>query len=131
MKRGAIPLLLLALAACARPDRAATLQYPATRTVTVVDDYHGTKVADPYRWLEDLESPEVRTWAKAQTTLTESQLNTGVRAWLTKRIEELAVGMDQFEPAGEKRPPLIDAKAFGDIHLRDGLFGGGFGRSRK
>ena len=29
------------------------LNYPKTRTVDVVDDYHGTRVADPYRWLED------------------------------------------------------------------------------
>ena len=45
------------------------LRYPVARTVNVVDDYHGTKVADPYRWLEDLESEEVRRWAAAQNAI--------------------------------------------------------------
>jgi len=35
------------------------ITYPATKKVDVVDDYFGTKVADPYRWLEDNDSPEV------------------------------------------------------------------------
>ena len=48
------------------------LQYPTTRTVDVVDDYHGTKVADPYRWMEDLNSPELAGWISRQNALTES-----------------------------------------------------------
>ena len=42
------------------------LQYPKTKTVDVVDNYHGRKVADPYRWLEDTESDETAEWVKAQ-----------------------------------------------------------------
>lgn len=34
------------------------MEYPYTKKVDVVDDYHGTKVADPYRWLEEPESPD-------------------------------------------------------------------------
>jgi prolyl oligopeptidase len=40
--------------------------YPATRTVDRIDDYHGTRVADPYRWLEDVTAPEVAAWVGAQ-----------------------------------------------------------------
>jgi prolyl oligopeptidase len=46
------------------------LNYPLSRTVDVVDDYHGFKVQDPYRWLEDFESDEVKQWVDAQNQLT-------------------------------------------------------------
>ena len=42
------------------------LAYPETRRVDVVDDFHGTAVADPYRWLEDAEDPEVLEWTAKQ-----------------------------------------------------------------
>ena len=45
-------------------------QLPATRTVDTVTDYHGTLVADPYRWLEAIESPEVTAWAAAEDRVT-------------------------------------------------------------
>jgi prolyl oligopeptidase len=51
-----------------------TLQYPNTKKGDVVDDYHGTKVADPYRWLEDLDSEEVAGWVAAQNALTNGYL---------------------------------------------------------
>jgi len=43
-------------------------QYPQTRTVSQVDDYHGTAVSDPYRWLEG-EGEEIKSWVGAQNTL--------------------------------------------------------------
>src|SRR5215203_837111 len=47
-----------------------TNNYPEARKGDQTDDYHGAKVADPYRWLEDLDSPETRAWVEAENKLT-------------------------------------------------------------
>ena len=49
---------------------AQTITYPQARRGDVLDDYHGTKVADPYRWLEDVDSPETRAWVDAENRVT-------------------------------------------------------------
>ncbi len=54
----------------------APLAYPATRRVGQVDDYHGTAVADPYRWLEDDTSSETTAWVEAQNRVTFGYLAT-------------------------------------------------------
>ncbi len=51
------------------------LNYPIARMDDVVEDYHGTPVADPYRWLEDATSPETRAWVAAQQRLTRAFLD--------------------------------------------------------
>ena len=53
-----------------RDAAAQRLAYPATRTVDQVDTYFGTKVADPYRWLENESAPETAAWVEAQNKLT-------------------------------------------------------------
>jgi prolyl oligopeptidase len=45
------------------------LNYPPAKKVDQVDDYHGTKVADPYRWLENPDAPDSRAWIEAQNKL--------------------------------------------------------------
>ena len=46
------------------------LVYPPSRRDDTVDDHHGTRIADPYRWLEDPDSEETRAWIEAQNRLT-------------------------------------------------------------
>ena len=48
--------------------------YPHAKTVEQVDDYHGVKVTDPYRWLEDTDSRDTRDWVEAENKLTFSYL---------------------------------------------------------
>ncbi|HEU4563474.1 MAG TPA: prolyl oligopeptidase family serine peptidase [Gemmatimonadaceae bacterium] len=64
--------------------------YPATRRSSQVDVYHGTRVEDPYRWLEDTDSPETRAWIEAQNELTFAYLATiPEREQIRQRLTEL------------------------------------------
>ncbi|KAG8654520.1 prolyl endopeptidase [Manihot esculenta] len=67
------------------------LHYPvARRDESVVDDYHGVKVADPYRWLEDPDAEEVKEFVQEQVKLTESVLKScEAREKLSEKITKL------------------------------------------
>lgn len=67
------------------------MSFPETRTVEQIDDFHGTAVADPYRWLEDQTSSEVRDWVQAQARTAERYLQ-GLpgRPELAARLGQLA-----------------------------------------
>jgi len=65
--------LLVGISICvagSAKDSTEKSKYPEARKRDQVDDYHGTKVADPYRWLEDPDSPESRQWIEAENKLT-------------------------------------------------------------
>ena len=87
-------VLVCVLAAVAGPRDASAesrLAYPATRTVDAKDVLHGVTVPDPYRWLEEVKSPEVQAWMKAQDDLTRKELGkVDERARLLARLKELA-----------------------------------------
>ena len=69
---------------------AATIDYPSTRKAEVTEELHGTKVPDPYRWLEDDNAAETKSWVAAQNEVTESFLNTvPQRAEIRKRLADL------------------------------------------
>ena len=80
----------LALAAGAFSQEAKKMTYPVTKTVDQVDDYFGTKVADPYRWLEDDRSAETEAWVKAQNAVTFGHLEQiPFREALKKRLMDI------------------------------------------
>ena len=67
-----------------------TLVYPVTARVAVSDNYAGTQVNDPYRWLENLDSEVTRQWVEAQNRLSQPQLESlPQRAWVKQRLTEL------------------------------------------
>ena len=67
-----------------------TYIYPsARRDDTIVDDFFGTKVADPYRWMEDPSLPEVRTFIDEQNDITHEFLQTSLRAEVKTRLQKL------------------------------------------
>jgi prolyl oligopeptidase len=69
---------------------AAAIDYPATRKADVTEELHGTKVPDPYRWLEDDNAAETKSWVAAQNAVTESFLETiPQRAEVRKRLADL------------------------------------------
>ncbi|MBW4553006.1 MAG: prolyl oligopeptidase family serine peptidase [Aphanocapsa sp. GSE-SYN-MK-11-07L] len=67
-----------------------TYTYPISPTVEQVDDYHGTLVSDPYRWLEEGQSPATQDWITAQNQLTFDFLaQIPARSALTERLTQL------------------------------------------
>jgi prolyl oligopeptidase len=82
--------LLFLMAGLALSAPAAALQYPETVRQDVADDYYGTKVPDPYRWLEDTDSKQTASWVEAQNAVSLPFLK-GLpkRAAYHKRLTEL------------------------------------------
>jgi prolyl oligopeptidase len=78
------------LAAPLMLDAADTLSQPVAAVSPVTDTYFGTTVVDPYRWMEDLKSPQVQDWMKAQAAYTKDYLaKLPGRDGLIKRVEAL------------------------------------------
>jgi prolyl oligopeptidase len=106
-------MLLVVAVACSAPPPAATkappasslvgvarqkaLVYPATRRVEQVDDYAGVRVADPYRWLEDIDSSETKAWIGSQNALAADYIGAiPERAKIRERLPKLA--WESFSP---------------------------------
>jgi prolyl oligopeptidase len=103
------------------------LSYPPSRRSDVVDQYGATEVPDPYRWLEDLDSPEVAAWVAAQNAVTFAHLESlPLRGRLEQRLTELWDYQRTSLPIVE-RGCLFYAKNTGlqrqaPIYMRTGFF---------
>src|SRR5438270_6800235 len=86
----AASLMLRALVGGAQVQQSQRMVYPETKKVGQVDDYWGFKVADPYRWMEDLNSSELAEWVKQQNAVTAQYFSRlEMRAYFRNRITEL------------------------------------------
>ena len=72
------------------PSTLPAVVYPETRKVEQVDDYHGTRIADPYRWLEDPDSENTEAWVESQNEVTQAFFKTiQSRESIRERLGEL------------------------------------------
>ena len=89
-KRLSIALAIVAATAAGAQQPQGRISYPKPRTTDQSDGYFGRTVADPYRWMEDLNAPEVAQWVKAENEVTERYLaRLPMRARFRSRITEL------------------------------------------
>ena len=92
---GAIAALAWVVAAFCEPSAALAqpqqmkLLYPPAHKADIVDDYHGTRVADPYRWLEDADNPDTIRWVDAQNQLVRGRLDGAERDAIRARLAQL------------------------------------------
>lgn len=64
--------------------------YPKPKKVEQIDEYHGVKVSDPYRWMEDSKSPDLQPWIEAENKITDAYLGTiPQREAIKNRLTEL------------------------------------------
>ena len=81
---------VLSMGHCSEAEPREGRRYPEAPRSETVDDYHGTKVADPYRPLEDPDSPETRAWVEAENKITTAFLDAiPAREAIKKRLTEL------------------------------------------
>ncbi len=71
-------------------SKSQSVQYPETFRDTIVDNYFGTKVPEPYHWMENQDSKEVESWVEAENKVTFDYLDKiPVRDWINKRITKV------------------------------------------
>jgi prolyl oligopeptidase len=99
-------VLVLVTAALAAQQAASPLDYPKTRKVDHVDTYHGVKVPDPYRWLEDDTSEETAAWVDSQNKVTFGYLE---KIPFRKSLTDRVIALNDYEriSAPFKKGPYV------------------------
>lgn len=89
-KKIGLILMMIGMAGTASTVCGQQLKYPTTNKGTVVDEFWGQKVSDPYRWLEDDRSAETKSWVQAENKVTFDYLNTiPFRTKLKEQLTEI------------------------------------------
>ena len=118
------PLFLFAVALCS----AQSFTPPPTRAVPVSETLHGVTLTDPYRWLEDQNSPETRAWIDAQDKVTRAYLNTiPGRDALSAKLEALLKIESRGMPRVRKNRYFYTLRAASEdrasLYMRQGFDG--------
>jgi prolyl oligopeptidase len=88
--RAILSLLTFVAGTIGAQTQTTPLSYPPAARGTQVDDYHGVSIADPYRWLEDTDSPATKAWVEAENRLTDSFMATiPERAAIKNRLTQI------------------------------------------
>ncbi|MGA7631309.1 MAG: prolyl oligopeptidase family serine peptidase [Terriglobales bacterium] len=112
-------------------DSSAIVQPPVARVRPVVDDYFGTKVTDPYRYMEHLDNPEVAAWMKAQNAYTRRVLGRiSGHDELLARIEQLdksvpalVGGITRLATGRYFYLKSLSTQSVARLYMRDGMIG--------
>lgn len=135
MKFGTFVLLFLAgalaLAIGCTPETEKSVTYgppPETKIDDVVDTIQGVEIADPYRWLEDQESPETRAWIDEQNKYTDSIMQQLPGRQELKELMTKLIKIDSINAPTEKGGRYFYSKRSADqdlpiIYMREGLDG--------
>ncbi|MGE0596452.1 MAG: prolyl oligopeptidase family serine peptidase [Hyphomonadaceae bacterium] len=103
MRTGITIIAAAALSAAAMAQQSWAQSPPEARRADVVEVMHGVEVHDPYRWLEQIETPEVANWAAAQNSAAEAFAGAGVEARAARMLPWLRqLTVRQLSRAGER-----------------------------
>jgi prolyl oligopeptidase len=102
--------------------------YPSSRVDRVVEKLHGVEIADPYRWLEDGNNPEVKEWVTRQNVLTRSVLDQVLGRTVIQRRLETLMEIGTLGTPLPRRGRYFYTRRIGKqnqpiLHVREGLRG--------
>ena len=116
------------LTACASENRSIMPPPPETEVREVVETLHGVEIVDPYRWLEDQESPETRAWIDAQNAHTDAVLGALPGRGRLRTLAASVLEREEIGPPVERGGRYFHARRRADqelavLYVRDGVDG--------